>query len=86
MVSIMDQHPDAMSGNRSAAAAKSRSANEYVQDPVQHIWDPEGDALSLSMYEHDEGPVSLLRQDHVGHVDGAVKGWDERWSSHRSWR
>lgn len=64
---------------------------------VEQKWDPQGNVLCLPMYEHDTGPVKLIKQQKVGHIDGSIEeGWDERWRHeesrpandrrrHRSW-
>lgn len=86
MVSIMDQHPDPVFSNRPAAIRDMPSTNGVMQDAIERRWNSQGDAASLPMYEHDDGPVNLLMQQDVGHVKGAIEGWDERWSCHRSYR
>lgn len=56
---------------------------------MEQRWNPQGDVRSLPMYEHDEGPVNLLKQRDVRvrvNVEGVIEGWDERWSYHRSYR
>jgi len=86
MVSIMDQHPDSVFENGLATTANMSYPKNYVRDAIEQRWDPQGDVASLPMYEHDEGPVNLLKQQDVRHVEGVMAGWDERWSYHRSFR
>ena len=86
MVSIMDRHCDPIFDMSSSVKAKTSNAQHRYGDDVQRRWDPQGDAASLPMYEHDDGPVNLLKQRRVGCVEGVVEGWDERWSYHRSYR
>ena len=46
---------------------------------VERRWDPHGDVLCLPMYEHDTGPMKLIKQRKVEYTEGSIEGWDERW-------
>lgn len=80
MVSIMDQHPDPVFAN---GPAKKGNRGD-----VRRKWDPYGTVVAMPMYEHDTGPVELIKQSpEVGYSEHSIRpGWDERWSSgsHRS--
>lgn len=71
MVSIMDKYPDPL--------FQYGQAKTMDKHDVKRKWDPHGDVLSLPMYEHDTGPVSLIKQRKVEYIQGAIEGWDERW-------
>lgn len=72
MVSIMDKHPDPL--------FQYGQAKTVDKHDVKRKWDPQGDVLSLPMYEHDSGPVNLIKQRKVGYIQGSsIHGWDERW-------
>ena len=89
MVSIMDKHQDPVFEHSSAAKANMSYPKHYIHDFMEQRWNPQGDVGSLPMYEHDEGPVHLLKQRDVRvrvNVEGMIEGWDERWSYHRSYR
>lgn len=73
MVSIMDEHPDPL--------FKHGQAKTGDKHDVERKWDPRGNALCLPMYEHDTGPVNLIKQRKVEYTQGSIEGWDERWRS-----
>lgn len=88
MVSIMDGHGDPL--------FKYGMAKMGDKHQVERKWDPQGNVLCLPMYEHDTGPVKLIKQRKVEYTEGSIEGWDERWKSeehpsvddrrrHRSW-
>ena len=88
MVSIMDKHVDPV--------FKSGIPQTGNKQHIRRKWDPQGEVLSLPMYEHDTGPVKLLKQRKVEYIEGSVEGLDERWKQeehrpvdgrprHRSW-
>jgi len=74
MVSIMDQYPDPVYANGPAKRGN--------RGDVRRKWDPHGDVLSMPMYEHDTGPVNLIKQrPEVAYSEHSIRpGWDERWS------
>ena len=81
MVSIMDQHPDPL--------FKIGPARRHDQCDVRRKWDLNESSISLPMYEHDDGPVELLKQqEDVRYSNSPARpGLDERWVSsamHRS--
>ena len=78
MVSIMDPHPDSVFKDGPAMTGDWKD--------VHRKWDPQGDVACLPMYEHDTGPVNLLRQRPVEYAEGIIEGWDERWDYNRSYR
>ena len=71
MVSIMDTYVDPL--------FKFGTAKTGNKDQVERKWDPYGEALCLPMYEHDTGPVKLIKQRKVEYTEGSIEGWDERW-------
>ena len=71
MVSIMDKHMDPL--------FKYGMAETGGERRVERKWDPQGNVLCLPMYEHDTGPVKLIKQRKVGYIEGSLDGWDERW-------
>ena len=84
----MDGHADPL--------FKYGMAKKGDKHQVERKWDPQGDVLCLPMYEHDTGPVKLIKQRKVEYTEGSIEGWDERWKSeehpsvddrrrHRSW-
>lgn len=73
MVSIMDGHGDPL--------FKYGMAKTGDKHQVERKWDPQGDVLCLPMYEHDTGPVKLIKQRKVEYTEGSIEGWDERWKS-----
>ena len=88
MVSVMDNHPDPLFKH-----GQTRIGGRY---DISRKWDPQGKVLCLPMYEHDTGPVNLMKQRKVEHTRGSIEGWDERWQPaetppvdhrrrHRSW-
>lgn len=91
MVSMLDQHPDPVYAN---GPARQRNKGEpdpvYANIParqgnnvgVRRRWDPHREAIPMSMYEHDDGAVSLKTQrveldDRDRYAN--QPGWDERW-------
>lgn len=78
MVSIMDRYADPL---YKYGIAKTADKHE-----IERRWDPHGDVLCLPMYEHDTGPVKLIKQRKVEYAEGSIEGWDERWQheEHRS--
>lgn len=78
MVSIMDEYPDPL--------FQYGQANNEDKHDVKRKWDPQGNVLCLPMYEHDTGPVNLIKQQKVEYTQGSIEGWDERWKreEHRS--
>ncbi|CAD6575774.1 MAG: hypothetical protein ASARMPREDX12_002062 [Alectoria sarmentosa] len=71
MVSIMDEHPDPL--------FKYGQAKTGDKHDIERKWDSQGNVLCLPMYEHDTGPVDLIKQRKVEHTQGSIDGWDERW-------
>ena len=71
MISIMDEHPDSL--------FKYGHAKTGDKHDIERKWDPQGDVLCLPMYEHDTGPVNLIKQQKVEYTEGSIEGWDERW-------
>ena len=71
MVSIMDKHVDPLFNYGMANTGDERQ--------VKRKWDPQGNVLCLPMYEHDTGPVKLIKQRKVGCIESSLDGWDERW-------
>ncbi len=71
MVSIMDNHVDPL--------FKYRMTRPGEKHHIKRRWDPQGNVLCLPMYEHDTGPVKLLKQRKVEYIEGSIEGWDERW-------
>ena len=71
MVSIMDKYADPL--------FKYGMAKTGDKHQVERKWDPHGDVLCLPMYEHDTGPVKLIKQRRVEYTEGSIEGWDERW-------
>lgn len=71
MVSIMDEYPDPL--------FKHGHAKTGDKHDVKRKWDPHGNVLCLPMYEHDTGPVTLIKQRQVEYTQGSIEGWDERW-------
>ena len=71
MVSIMDEYADPLFQYGIAKTGDKRQ--------VKRKWDPQGDVLCLPMYEHDSGPVKLVKQRKVEYIEGSIEGWDERW-------
>ena len=76
MVSIMDEYPDPLFKYRQAKTGDKRD--------VERRWDPQGNILCLPMYEHDTGPVNLIKQRKVEYTQGSIEGWDERWKPEES--
>ena len=87
-LSVMDDYPDPL-----FKYGQARIGGRY---DIERKWDPQGKVLCLPMYEHDTGPVSLIKQRKVEHTRGSIEGWDERWQPgetrpvdhrrrHRSW-
>ena len=81
MISIIDQHPDPLFQNG--------PAKRYDQRDVRRKWDLNESSIALPMYEHDDGPVELLKQrEDVRFPNSPARpGLDERWVStamHRS--
>lgn len=85
MVSVLDRHHDPLYGfaPEPDAALTVDSAPDYrYLDAVAEKWDPHGDVMSLPMYEHNTGPVTLRHQQPVRHIIGQnFVGLDERWSA-----
>lgn len=75
MISIMDQHPDPVFKNGPVRTGE--------RSDIRRKWNPQREVIPLPMYEHDTGPVSLLRQraDIEYSENSICPGWDERWSS-----
>ena len=77
MVSIMDKYPDPL--------FKYGPAKTGGKHEVKRKWDPQDNVLCLPLYEHDAGPVNLIKQRKVGYIQGSIEGWDERWKPEEPW-
>lgn len=77
IVSIMDKYPDPL--------FKYGQAKTEDKHYVKRKWDPQGNVLCLPMYEHDTGPVKLIKQRKVEYTQGSIEGWDERWKPDELW-
>ena len=71
IVSIMDKHVDPV--------FQRGLAHSGEQHNLKKKWDPQDNVLCLPMYEHNTGPVKLLKQRKVEFTEGSINGLDERW-------
>ena len=60
-------------------------AKKTDKHEIERRWDPHGKVLCLPMYEHDTGPVKLIKQRKVEYTEGSIEGWDERWQHEQHW-
>ena len=78
LVSILDRHPDPLFTGKHLELEDG--------DDIRGRWDPKGEAIPLSMYEHDIGPVKLFKQrPRLEYSRRPFRpGWDERWFTESS--
>ena len=75
IVSIMDKHPDPI--------FQKGPVPKGDRGDIRRRWDPNREAVAMPMYEHNNGPVNLLKQHaEVEFMEGSLRpGLDERWLS-----
>lgn len=81
VVSVMDRHisPSYREGPNPSYRDAPNGNGAFARGPIEK-WDPLGRVVSLHAYQHDDGPVNLIKQRLVGET--RVKGGelDERWA------
>ena len=71
VVSVMDRNPDPIYQKKRWKRMRGKH--------ILKRWDPTANVITMALYEHDEGAISLNMQRGVDYAIGCKKGWDERW-------